>query len=83
MTVYDLSNPLKPVRKQHLAFEAGSLPAHMKLDPTGKFLYVLDRTGVLRILDVLADGTVSNTRTPVSLNLPAGTTPIGLAVLSK
>ena len=49
-----------------------------------KFLYVVDRQAVLHVLDVATDGTVSeNRRPPFNLGLPAGTVPLGLAVLTK
>ncbi|MBZ5721073.1 MAG: lactonase family protein [Acidobacteriia bacterium] len=61
----------------------GALPTHTRLDPTEKFLYVLDRLGVLHVFDILADGTVAENHTPFNLGLPTGTVPLGLAVLKK
>jgi 6-phosphogluconolactonase (cycloisomerase 2 family) len=84
LTVYDLTNTKLPVQLQHLFVKgAGALPEHMKLDPTGKFLYVLDRTGVLHLFDVAADGTIAENYSPYNLGLPANTVPLGVAVLSK
>jgi hypothetical protein len=84
VTVYDITNSKNPVQLQHLTL-SGTMPyaTHTKLDTTEKFLYVLDRQGVLHVLDVLADGTVSENRSPYNLGLPEGTVPLGLAVLSK
>lgn len=84
ISVYDLTNPKIPVQLQHMAvLGTGAVPAHMRLDPTGQFLYVLDRTGILHVFNVAADGTVTENLTPYNLGLPAGTVPLGLAVLSK
>ena len=84
ISVYDLTNPKVPVQLQHMTLSGtGATPAHMRLDPTGQFLYVLDRLGVLHVLNVNADGTVTENLTPYSLGLPSGTVPLGLAVLSK
>ncbi|MBA3912668.1 MAG: beta-propeller fold lactonase family protein [Acidobacteriales bacterium] len=84
VTVYDITNSKNPLQLQHLVL-SGTMPyaTHTRLDPTEKFLYVLDRQGVLHVLDVLADGTVSENRAPYNLGLPSGTVPLGLAVLSK
>ena len=76
ITVYDITNSKKPVQLQHIAvIGTGTLPTHMKVDPTGQWLYVLDRTDVVHVFDIAADGTVSENHTPYNLNLPAGTTP--------
>lgn len=84
ISVYDLTNPKVPVQLQHMTLSGtGATPAHMRLDPTGQFLYVLDRLGVLHVLNVNSDGTVTENLTPYSLGLPSGTVPLGLAVLSK
>jgi 6-phosphogluconolactonase (cycloisomerase 2 family) len=84
ITVYDTTNPVAPVELQHVtAMGAGALTSHMRLDPTEKFLYVLDRTAVLHVFDVASDGTVSENHTPYNLGLPFGTVPLGLAVLMK
>lgn len=84
ISVYDLTNTKKPVQLQHLAVSGtGALPTHMKVDPTGKFLYVLDRLGVLHIFDIASDGTVAENHTPYNLGLPAGDVPLGVQVLLK
>lgn len=84
VTVYDTTDFANPVQIQHVVL-AGDLPfaTHTQLDPTGRFLYVLDRVGVLHVLDVAADGTVSENREPYNLGLPPGTVPLGVAVLRK
>ena len=55
----------------------------MKVDPTGQFLYVLDRLGVLHVLNIASDGTVTENLTPYNLGLPSGTVPLGVEVLTK
>ncbi|MBZ5703867.1 MAG: lactonase family protein [Acidobacteriia bacterium] len=87
ISVYDITNSKTPVQLQHLAVSADGgtapLPSHMKIDPTGKFLYVLDRNGFLHVFDVAADGTVTENHAPFNLGLPASTVPLDVAVLMK
>lgn len=84
ISVYDITNSKSPVQLQHISVSGtGALPDHMKVDPTGKFLYVLDRLGVLHVFDILSDGTVAENHTPYNLGLPAGTVPLGVQVLMK
>jgi hypothetical protein len=84
ISVYDITNPKLPVQLQHLTVSGtGAIPTHLRLDPTGLFLYVLDRLGVLHVLNVASDGTVMENLTPFNLGLPSGTVPLGLAVLMK
>jgi DNA-binding beta-propeller fold protein YncE len=84
VTVYDITDANNPVQLQHL-FLSGTmpLPTHSHLDATEKFLYVLDRQGVLHILDVATDGTLAESREPFNLGLPAGTVPLGVRVVAK
>ena len=84
ISVYDTTTTTNPKLLQHLSVSGtGALPTHSKVDPTGKFLYVLDRVGVLHIFDIAADGTVAENHTPFNLGLPAGTVPLGVSVLMK
>lgn len=84
ISVYDTTITKNPVLLQHLSVSGtGALPAHMRVDPTGKFLYVLDRLGVLHVFDIAADGTVAENHTPFNLGLPSGTVPLGVSVLMK
>ncbi len=84
ISVYDLTNTKKPVQLQHMAVSGtGALPTHMKVDPTGQFLYVLDRLGLLHVLNIARDGTVTESLTPYNLGLPSGTVPLGVQVLMK
>ncbi len=84
ITVYDITISENPVELQHLVL-SGTRPkaTHIRLDPTEKFLYVLDRHRTLHVLDVSADGTVTENLAPFDLGLPAGTVPLGLAVLRR
>lgn len=86
MSVYDITNSRTPVQIQHMAVAPTGTtpyPAHLKLDASGKFLYILDRNGFVHVLDVNGDGTVAENHTPYGLSLPAGTVPLGLSVLTK
>lgn len=85
VTVWDITNSKSPVALQTLVM-SGTTPyaTHVRLDPTEKFLYVLDRQGVLHVLDVASDGTVAENHTPFNLQLPDNTVPpLGLAVVMK
>ena len=85
LTVFDLTDPLAPVILQHLKLTgAGPYPTHVRFDPTETFLYVLNRRGLLHVLDVAGDGSLAENHTPYNLALPDGTVPpLGLAVLRK
>ena len=84
VTVYDITDPENLVQLQHLVL-SGTMPyaTHTRLDPTEKFLYVLDRQRVLHVLDVAGDGTVAENRAPFNLGLSVGNVPLGLSVLRK
>jgi DNA-binding beta-propeller fold protein YncE len=84
IVVYDITNPAAPVELQLFTVAGtGALPTNMAFDTTGNFLYSVDRLNVLHVLNVLSDGTLSETITPVALPTPAGSPPIGIATLSK
>ena len=85
LSVYDVTDPLAPILLQHLKLMgAGPYPTHVRLDPTETFLYVLNRHGLLHVLDVANDGTLKESHTPYDLGLPDGMVPpLGLAVLRK
>jgi hypothetical protein len=86
LSAYDLTDPLAPVLLQHLTLKGNvkPYPEHLRFDPTETFLYVLNRHGKLHVLDVAADGTLTENHTPFNLGLPDGTVPpLGLAVLRK
>jgi lactonase family protein with 7-bladed beta-propeller len=85
VTFYDTTNAGNPIQKQHFVLSpAGSLAAHVKLDPTEKFLYVVDRLGYLHVLDVDSSGMLSENRAPTDLGLiPLGGIPQGLVTMLK
>jgi DNA-binding beta-propeller fold protein YncE len=92
VTVYDISggNFIKPVQLQHVTLMTGGNPTNVKLDPTGAFLYVLglNETGTtgnfLHVLNVSsADGTLTETLSPLKIPIHAGEIPQGLAVVMK
>jgi 6-phosphogluconolactonase (cycloisomerase 2 family) len=84
VSVYDTTGAAKPLQLQHFSLAAGSLPAHVKLDPTGNFLYVVDRLGMLHVLTVSqVDGTLSEPNPPLALHLPAGSVPMAVVTLMK
>jgi 6-phosphogluconolactonase (cycloisomerase 2 family) len=89
ITVYDLSNPLLPVQVQHLTLaptSAGSSVTNMRFDPTGTFLYAISNSPTsssLHVMNVSADGIMTETVSPLTLPVPSGNFPIGLATLMK
>jgi len=88
VTVYNVSAPGHPTETQHftLATVNGSMaePTNLVFDTTGHFIYVVDAiNAALHVLQVSSTGAVSEPNTPVSLGLPAGTVPMGLAVVKK
>ncbi len=87
ITSYDITNPVSPVLSQHLTLKNTLAllprPAHQVWDPTAAFLYVVDRNAYLHIVNADATGTLTESATPFKLGLPAGTVPVGIAVLRK
>jgi 6-phosphogluconolactonase (cycloisomerase 2 family) len=82
--VYDITHAGTPTEIQSFTVSGtGAEPAHMRLDPTQKFLYAVDRLGSLHVINVDSNGMLSETVAPKSLNLPAGTVPLGVAILTK
>ena len=89
ITVYDLTNPLLPVQLQHLTLTpttANSAVTVMRFDPTGQFLYAISNSPTsssLHVMNVASDGTMTETLAPLTLPVPSGNFPIGLATLMK
>lgn len=94
LTVYDISgaNYLKPIQTQHLTLKAGTdEPTNVKVDPTGKFLYVLGLQpngqtpgNFLHVLNISStDGTLTETLNPIKIPVHVGEVPQGLAVALK
>ncbi len=85
VTVYDITNPLLPVQIQHLSLISTSGdggPGNIALDQTGQFLYTVNRSS-LHVLNVAADGTLTESIQPVNMGVPAGNYPFGLATILK
>jgi 6-phosphogluconolactonase (cycloisomerase 2 family) len=89
ITVYDLTNALLPVQLQHITLTTtvvGSSVTNMRFDPTGQFLYAISNETVestLHVFNVAADGTLSESITPMAIPVPFGNYPIGLATVMK
>ncbi len=94
VTLYDISgsNYLKPLQVQHLTLKGTTdEPTNVKLDPTGKFLYVLGLQpngttpgNFLHILNVSStDGSLTETQNPIKIPIHTGEVPMGLAVAMK
>jgi 6-phosphogluconolactonase (cycloisomerase 2 family) len=89
ITAYDLTNALLPVQLQHLTLTSttsGSGVTNMQFDPTGKFLYAISNSATsssLHVMNVASDGTMTETLAPLTLPVPSGNFPIGLATLMK
>jgi 6-phosphogluconolactonase (cycloisomerase 2 family) len=84
VTVYDLTHFLTPLQLQNFTLASGGTfgPTNLALDPTGLFLYVITGSS-LHVLNVAADGTLTETVTPRPLPVPPGTVAVGLATLMK
>jgi DNA-binding beta-propeller fold protein YncE len=95
VSVYDLTNPTKPAFQQQISLPAGGTPVNLAVDPTQKFVYVLQDKGVkeftagnpvqarLLTLTINSDGTLSVLNPPIPITLPTGETPVGIATLLK
>ena len=85
-------DPRRPQLHQTVALRGGGNPWGLRLDPTGRFLYVItprqvgtDPPGsgqLLHVLRIATDGSVSETAdSPVPLPVAVDTNPVGLAVV--
>lgn len=95
VSVYDLTNPNKPAFQQQISLPAGGTPVNLTVDPTQKFVYVLQDRGVKEIaagnpvqariltLTINSDGTLSALNPPIPITLPTGETPVGIATVLK
>jgi len=85
VTVYDITDPLNPVQLQHITLVSTTGdggPGNIALDQTGQFLYTVNRSS-LHVLNVAADGTLTESLTPVNMGVPDGNFPFGLATVLK
>ncbi len=95
VSVYDLTNATKPAFQQQIMLPTGGTPVNLTVDPTQKFVYVLQDRGVKEIaagnpvqarlltLTINSDGTLSALNPPVPITLPTGETPVGIATVLK
>ena len=93
VSVYKTTTPAAPVFQQQIMLPPGGTPTNLKIDPTQRFLYVLQDKGVkqdaasgvqarLVVLAIQPDGSLKS-KTQLPITLPTGETPVGLAVLMK
>lgn len=94
VSVYNITTAKAPIFQQQVTLPPRGTPTNLEIDPTQKFLYVLQDKGVkqdilsspvqakLVVLAISADGSLT-AKTQVPITLPAGETPVGLAVLMK
>ncbi len=85
VSVYDTTVGTSPVLLQTLALKNAVRALNMALDPTGNFLYVLDilDNKQMHVLQVLADGTLLEPGNPITLPVPQGAAPVGIATVLK
>lgn len=87
ITSYSLTNPGSLTQVQHLSLKNDltlvAKPAHMSWDPTGSYLYVLDRNGYLHVLNSDASANLTENATPLKLGLVTGTVPLGIVTVRK
>jgi hypothetical protein len=84
INVYDITTASSPVLEQSFLLSGTApTPTNLAFDTTGQFLYVI--TGqLLHVLDVSqTDGTLSETVSPVTIPVPAGEHPIGVASIGE
>jgi DNA-binding beta-propeller fold protein YncE len=93
MTVYDTSDALNPRQLQVLRLKHEGNPWDMRLDPTGKYIFMVDpRAGTsvkpgqgqeIHSLAVAADGTLSEPTSPAPIPVRLGVSPLGVAVVGR
>jgi 6-phosphogluconolactonase (cycloisomerase 2 family) len=84
VSVYDITQATAPLLLQTFTLSGATAhPTNLRMNPSGKFLYVLDGVN-LHVLNVSGtDGTLTETAAPTVLPVPAGEFPIGLATTLK
>jgi 6-phosphogluconolactonase (cycloisomerase 2 family) len=94
ITVYDISgaNYLKPIQTQHVTLLGTTdEPTNVKIDPTGKFMYVLGLQpngqtpgNFMHVLNISStDGTLTETLGPIKIPIHPGEVPMGIAAVLK
>ena len=83
ITVYDIADSLNPVQQQHVILIGANRPVtNIALDPTEAFLYAV--TGqMVHVLNVDANGLLSENVSPVVLPVSPDESPLGLATIRK
>lgn len=87
--VFDTTISTAPTFLQHIALKpttASSGVSNLKFDPTGGFFYALSNSPTsssLHVFNVNSDGTLVENPTPLTLPVPTGNFPIGIATLLK
>jgi 6-phosphogluconolactonase (cycloisomerase 2 family) len=94
ISVYDITNPVKPVEMQHLRLRGNGSIFEIELDPANRYLYGVTQRSApttplgqgsnLHVLRVGLDGRLTeNDGSPLALPVPAGTRPQGVATFSN
>jgi DNA-binding beta-propeller fold protein YncE len=94
ISVFDVTNPVRPVQIQHLRLRGTGSIFEIELDPANRYLYgVTQRSSAatppgqgnnLHVLRVGPDGRLTeNDGSPLALPVPAGTRPQGVATFSN
>lgn len=93
VSVYDATDPEFPVEIQTLTLEGAGNAFQISLSGDGKSIYTISQRtstslppgqgNVLHTLSVRADGTVDETGSPITFNVPSGTRPQGVAVVDR
>ena len=83
VTVYDITAPLNPIQLQHVILNGANRPVtNIALDPTELFFYAV--TGqMIHVLNVDANGLLSENVNPIVLPVAPDDSPLGLATIRK
>jgi len=83
ITVYDITDALNPVQLQHPILIGANRPVtNIALDPTEAFLYAVCGQ-MVHILNVDANGLLSENVSPIVLPVAPDDSPLGLATVRK
>jgi 6-phosphogluconolactonase (cycloisomerase 2 family) len=94
ISVFDITNPVKPVEIQHLRLRGNGSIFEIELDPANRYLYGVTQRSApttpqgqgsnLHVLRVGVDGRLTESDgSPLALPVPAGTRPQGVATFSN
>jgi hypothetical protein len=83
ITVYDITDALNPVQLQHAILIGANRPVtNIALDPTEAFLYAVAGQ-MVHVLNVDANGLLSENVSPIVLPVAPDDSPLGLATIRK